>query len=68
MQFMSAAKNEVPTSLRLPADLLERADRLAERLDKLPEFALARATRTSILRLAILRGLDALEQEAKGRK
>ena len=58
---MNAAKNEIPTSLRLPADVLERADELIGRLEDMPEFKLARPTRTSILRLALLLGLEQLE-------
>jgi len=52
---------QVLTALRLPAALLARADRLR------PPVAaqLGVASRTTVLRMALLRGLDALEAEYK---
>lgn len=66
--YMSAMPVETPTSIRLPPDILDRVDKLVEKLHHLPEFALTRASRSAVLRLAVLRGLDALEQEAKRHK
>jgi hypothetical protein len=67
---MSAAQKtaESPVALRLPPDLIERADLLMSKLEHLPEFSLSKPSRSAILRLAILRGLDVLEEEAKHRK
>lgn len=55
-----------PTNLRLGADVLERADRVAELMKDDPiASALAGATpsRAAVLRLAIARGLEVLERE-----
>jgi hypothetical protein len=51
-----------PTQLRLTHDLLERADALIAIMAADPEVrALGMPTRTAVLRLAIARGLQALE-------
>jgi len=57
----SGSEPQVLTALRLPAALLARADRLR------PPVAaqLGVASRTTVLRMALLRGLDALEAEYK---
>jgi len=52
-------------SMRLPQDLLDRAERVAMQANEDP-FALARATRTDVLRLAVQLGLKQLEERAKG--
>lgn len=57
---------DVPVSLRLPADVLERADALVPELTKLPEgAALGRASRAAVLRAAIVTGLADMERRAK---
>ncbi len=48
------------TALRLPGEFLVRADRLCARISKEP---LMRVTRSAVLKMAIGRGLDALEAE-----
>ncbi len=48
-----------------PSDLLERAERLAARLQREAEGE--RVTASSVLRRALRRGIDELEREAKGR-
>lgn len=55
-------------ALRVPAELLRRADALAPRLNRLPEHQ-ARGTvkRSDVLRLALVRGLLELEREMKPR-
>ncbi len=63
----AAATNEVQTAVRLPADLVARVDALVKSAEGWPEFAVSRATRSSMLRLAILRGLEVLE-EGDGRQ
>lgn len=59
----------IATSLRLPQDVLERADRLIPKLQNSPELraGAGEVTRSVILRLALLRGLDELERSAKTR-
>lgn len=58
---------DVPTSLRLSADLSARVDALAERLAADPRLAVAtggRVSRSAVLRLALERGIAALEADA----
>lgn len=54
------------TTLRLPESLLLRADALVEALVENGETAmlLGRLSRSSVLRLAVLRGLEVLEAQA----
>jgi hypothetical protein len=55
---------KTPTQLRLTHDLLERADALIAIMAADPEVrALGMPTRTAVLRLAIARGLQALERQ-----
>jgi MoxR-like ATPase len=65
---MNAARYVATIPIPLPQDVLDRADALAAKAEQFPEFALARMSRTGLLRLAILRGLDVLEQEAKRKR
>ena len=52
------------TALRLPSDLLERADALVERVAADPERAgTGMVTRSDVLRLALVRGLTTLERK-----
>ena len=62
---MAAAKKKLNSvNLRLPAALLERAEALAEAAASAPELAiLPNVTRSDILRLCLLRGVEALESE-----
>jgi predicted transcriptional regulator len=59
--------NDTQFSVRLPADLVKRLDKMEAKLAKQPDMAAFRVTRQSVLRLALMRGLDALEEEHKGR-
>jgi len=54
-------------ALRVPPDLLRRADALKGSLARDATLAavLGRITRTTVLRLALTRGLDLLEQERR---
>lgn len=54
------AASEAQTALRLPGEFLKRADRLCARIGKDP---MLRVTRSTVLKMAIGRGLDALEAE-----
>jgi predicted DNA-binding protein len=59
--------NEEQIAIRLPSDALKRAEALAEKLAKTPALAAVRVSRSAVLRMAILRGLDELETEAGAR-
>jgi len=50
-------------SLRLPADLLDRADALVRPVAQDPAYRMVRITRQAILRFAIERGIAELEAE-----
>lgn len=63
-------EREVPTSMRLPARLLERAEELAPKLTEHPAFSVrasARVSRSAVLRVALERGLEALEGDLSRR-
>lgn len=56
--------SEIPTSVRLPEDLVERLDKLAERMSRDPKaVALAGSSisRAAALRAAIVEGVEVLE-------
>lgn len=55
----------VQIALRVTSDVTDRADVLVRKASARPGAALGRVTRSSILKAALLRGLDALEQEYK---
>lgn len=56
-------------ALRLPAELLERAEALVEDVAADPELgSLGRVTRSTVLRLAVARGLAALERRYGSRR
>lgn len=57
--------NDVQVAIRLPKDTVARAGRLSKILALKPEYAAFRMSRSAVLRLALLRGLAALETEAK---
>lgn len=59
--------NDRQVVLRVPADSVDRAERLRKKLAARPEYAGIRLAWTTVLRVALLRGLDALEVETKGR-
>ncbi len=52
---------EVPTSFRLPAELLNRADALVERVRAATKGL--RVNRSQVLVLALERGIEALDRE-----
>lgn len=55
--------NEKQIVVRVPAEVPDRAKALADRMRDLPALAGLRVTASSVLRQAVLRGLDALEAE-----
>ena len=52
-----------PTSVRLETAAIRRIEALIPLLQKTPYGEVARLTRSKILRIAVLRGLDALEAD-----
>ena len=65
MERLMTEPLEKPTQLRLPREALERAETLIPLLAQHPEFrALGRLSRATVLRLAVLHGLEVLEQRA----
>ena len=51
-------------AVKLPAELVERADLLVPVFKEVPEMRVwSRVTRTAVIRLALLRGLESLEAE-----
>lgn len=66
METLMTEPLEKPTQLRLPREALERADTLISLLAKHPEFrALGRLSKATVLRLAVLHGLEVLEQRVQ---
>lgn len=64
---MNGAEEQI--SIRVPKGTQERAEALVPALEPTPEFRLVRCTKSAILRFAILRGLELLEQEhPKGKR
>jgi hypothetical protein len=55
----------IQIALRVTSHVVNRADTLAAKASAHPGGSLGRVTRSSILKAALLRGLDALEQEHK---
>jgi hypothetical protein len=64
-----AQAEKIGTSMRIPADLLKRADRLVPLLAAVPTVAaMGQVTRAKVLGLALAHGLAVLEAEyAKGK-
>lgn len=57
-------KQDAQVTLRLPAGLVARLDALIPVLEQKPQIAaMGKVTRSKAARLALLRGLDALERE-----
>jgi hypothetical protein len=66
METLMTEPLEKPTQLRLPRDALERAETLIPMLATHPEFrALGRLSKATVLRLAVLHGLEVLEQRVQ---
>jgi hypothetical protein len=68
MEALMSDKLEHPTVIRLPDSILTRADALKPWLSRTPEIQMmGRLTRNAVLRLAILKGLEILEQQYRRR-
>jgi hypothetical protein len=66
METMMVEPFEKPTQIRLPRDVHERAAALVSQLAEDPELrALGRMSKTAVLRLAVLHGLEVLEQRVQ---
>jgi hypothetical protein len=66
MERLMTEPLEKPTQLRLPREALERAETLIPLLAQHPEFrALGRLSKATVLRLAVLHGLEVLEQRTR---
>ena len=57
-------EQQIQTAIRLPESVLDRADKVAERMSR-PGL---RVTRADVLRLATHQGLDQLEAEGKSKR
>jgi hypothetical protein len=55
-------------SLQLPEEVIGRADRMRRRLFGIPDLDRDGITRATVLRIAIARGLEALEREYPERR
>ncbi len=55
-------------SLRLPEDVVARADRMCSRVFGIPDLDSGGMSRATVLRIAIVRGLDVLEAEFPERR
>jgi hypothetical protein len=62
---MNESKCDTAFAVRLPAAILERLAALVPRLARRGDLSALRLTRSSVLRLALLRGLAQLEREGK---
>ncbi len=60
-------RSETPTTIRLPAEVLARAEDLVEVLQADPEaIKWGRISRSTVLRLAVVEGLKVLERRHGG--
>jgi hypothetical protein len=55
--------NDSQFVLRLPADMIARVEALVPKLGAAPSLGAFRVSRSAILRMALVRGLDELERE-----
>jgi hypothetical protein len=56
-------KEQDLVTLRLPTRFLERAEELIPQMQQRAEFSAHRLSRSSVLRIAMLRGLQSLEKD-----
>ena len=62
---MTAKTQDRQIALRVTAETIERAERLAQLMQKRPEWAPFRMTASAGMRVALLKGLDLLEAELR---
>jgi hypothetical protein len=66
LEEMAESRRGVPVSVRVPPELARRMDRLIPKIAKDPAVAtLGIVTRSTLVKLAILKGVEVLEQEYK---
>jgi hypothetical protein len=63
----SPAKGEAMISMRLPQEMLDRASALVPLLKSDPEMSALPISRVGVLRLAIVNGLEGLEEAYGGK-
>ena len=64
--MVDGSRQGVPISVRVPKDLVDRLDRLVPKLGKDPAWqTLGIVSRSSAIKLALLRGVEALEKQCK---
>ena len=63
---MTGKTQDRQIALRVTADTVKRAKRLAPQMQKRPEWEPFRMTERAVMRVALLKGLDLLEAEFKG--
>ena len=59
------APEPIQIALRVTSDIVDRADALVATALKNPKLAVGRVTRSSLLKLALVRGLEVLEEELR---
>ena len=64
---MASQETETQVSVRLPRDMLERAEALVASLRQNPDNVLLGLSRATVLRLALQRGLAVLEEETQSK-
>lgn len=64
---MASQETETQVSVRLPKDMLERAEALVASLRQNPDNVLLGLSRATVLRLALQRGLAVLEEETQSK-
>jgi hypothetical protein len=64
---VSPKTHDKQIALRVTAETVERAAGLAPLMQKRPEWEPFRMTASTVMRVALLRGLDALEADLKPR-
>lgn len=62
---MTAKTQDRQIALRVTAETIERAERLAPLMQKRPEWEPFRMTASAAMRVALLKGLDVLEAELR---
>ena len=59
------APEPIQIALRVTSEIVDRADALVAKALKNPKLAVGRVTRSSLLKLALVRGLEVLEEELR---
>jgi hypothetical protein len=66
--LLMASERDVPISARVPPDLAKRLDKLKAKLERDPTVrTLGKVNRSMVVKLALLRGVEALEAQYGGK-